>query len=148
MNFENLEINFKNKIIFLDIDGTLIPDGCLDFKNEVIKKIGLLKKENTIFLCTNSHDKIRSSKIADILNLPIVTGDHKKPSKKIINRLNLKDRQDKFLVIGDKILIDGFFAKNIGAQFIKVKRKISGKETIFIKLINFVDDFICWILRK
>ncbi len=147
MEFEKSEFNFKNKIIFLDVDGSLIPDGGLEFNPEVINKVEKLKEKNSVFLCTNSRDRIRNSKIEAILALPIITNRYKKPNHKIIDGLGVGGAQNKFLVIGDKVLIDGLFAKNIGARFIRVKRKISGRESILIRTINFIDDLIWRMLH-
>ena len=66
----------------------------------------------------------------------------------MLAELNLKPRSKELLVIGDKFLTDGLFAKNIGAEFIKAKRKISGQESILIKLINLFDDLLCLLLGK
>lgn len=146
--FEELNLNLEDRTIFLDIDGTLIADNSqLNFKPEVLNKINFLRQKNQIFLCTNSNDKIRSNKIEGALGLPIVTHNHKKPSSKIIKELGLDKENKNLLVIGDKFLTDWLFAKNIGAQFIKVKRKVSGQESILIKLINLADDLV-WKIAK
>lgn len=138
----------KDKIIFLDIDGTLTADdGGLDFSPEVLEKVSLLKQNNRVFLCTNSNDRIKSGKIEATLGLPIVTYDHKKPSSKIIGKLEIGRESKNLLVIGDKFLTDWLFAKNIGADFLKTARKVSGKESLAIKLINFFDDAVWKIME-
>lgn len=142
--FENLPLNKHGEIIFLDVDGTLIADdGGVSFTPETIKKIDELKKTSRVFLCTNSHDRIRNIKIGARLNLPIVSEQYKKPDHRILDGLDLAVA-DKKIVIGDKVLTDSRFAKNIGAEFIKVKRKISGKESFLVKIINLIDDFISY----
>jgi len=138
---------FENKIIFLDIDGTLLPDGNFDFDSSVIRHLEGLKQNNKVFLCTNSGDRIRSSKIETALGLPIVTHNHKKPSLRIIENLGIKKGGGNLLVIGDKFLTDGLFALNIGAEFVKVGRKISGKESLDVKIVNFLDN-ILWQMAK
>lgn len=147
MEFEKLNFDFKNHIVFLDIDGTLVPDGDLVLDSEVVRQVQKLQQKNSVFLCTNSHDKIRKSKIEALLNLSIITHKHKKPSRKIIDGLKINSASNQFLVIGDKWLTDGRFAKNIGAQFIKTKRKVSGQESFSVQLINFLDDLIWRILH-
>lgn len=145
--FEDLPIDKYGQIIFLDIDGTLIADdGGVGFTPEVLNKINELKGVNRVFLCTNSHDRIRNIKIGARLNLPIVSEQYKKPDHRILHGMGLSDG-DKKLVIGDKFLTDGRFAKNIGAEFLKVKRKISGKESLSVKIINLADDISWQILN-
>ena len=79
--------------------------------------------------------------------MPIATYSHKKPSFKILKKLDIGKGSGNLLVIGDKISVDGLFAWNIGAEFIKSGRKISGKESFLVKLINFADDIIWKILK-
>jgi len=146
--FEEINFDLRNRIIFLDIDGTLVPDRGLNFDLSVLRQLEKLKAQNRVFLCTNSNDKIRKAKIERLLDLPIVTHRYKKPGSKMLAELNLKPRSKELLVIGDKFLTDGLFAKNIGAEFIKAKRKISGQESILIKLINLFDDLLCLLLGK
>ncbi len=140
--FEDLNLNFIARTIFLDVDGTLFPDGQLYPSQAVIGKLAELKLNNEVFLCTNSNDIIRNKKIEASLDLRIVTYNHKKPSSKILADAGAKIGGENLLVIGDKFLIDGVFALNIGANFIKIKRKISGKESFFVQLINFLDDIV------
>jgi len=146
--FEEAEFNYLGKrTIFLDIDGTLVPDKSLNFDNAVMRQLEKLKKNNRVFLCTNSNDKIRNNQIEKMLGLFIVTHNHKKPSSKIIRELGIDKENKNLLVIGDKFLTDGLFALNIGAQFIKVKRRLSGKESLIIKLINLTDN-LAWQIAK
>lgn len=145
--FEEINFNLENRIIFLDVDGTLVPDKGLNFDSLVLRQLEKLKQKNRVFLCTNSNDKIRNNKIEALLGLHIVTHGHKKPSSKIMAGLNLKSPPEELLVIGDKFLTDWLFAKNIGGEFIKVRRKISGKESLIIKLINLGDDLV-WHTAK
>ena len=145
--FEELKIDFKGKVVLLDIDGTLLPDdGRYDFEPSVINHVDKLKENNRVFLCTNTNDKIRNTKLAEILKLP-VNRRRKKPNSGILKEFGENLTDQPLVVIGDKFLTDWFFAKNIGAEFIKVKRKISGKESLVIKLINFADD-LAWQIAK
>ncbi len=146
-DFENLDIDSENKLVFLDIDGTIIPDGAApEFSDAVLGKIRQLKAGNQVFLCTNTRDKIRNNKIASLLGLPVAAEQYRKPDHRVLKGLGL-DHSKNRLVIGDKFLTDGLFAWNIGAEFIKVKRKVSGKEVPTIKLIDFIDDLIWQILK-
>ena len=126
--FEELETPWQGAIIFLDIDGTLRPDGVGDMSLEVLKKLAELRVKNEVRLASNKGGKA------------------KKPSKKVADGVNLKNK--KVIVIGDKFLTDGLFAKNIGGEFVKVKRKISGRESFFVKLTYLIDDISYGILWK
>lgn len=145
--FEELNVDFENRVVLLDADGTLVADdGSLDISRPVLDKIAELKRNNTVFLCVNSYDKIRKNKLEEILRLPILNKKYRKPSRKIVSVLE-RSGPHHYLVIGDKFLTDGLFAKNIGGKFIKVRRKISGKESLIIKLINLADD-LAWHTAK
>ncbi len=146
-NFEELNIDFKNQVVLLDADGTLVPDdGSLIISRTVLDKISELKQHNTVFLCINSYDKIRKNKLEEISGLPILNKKYRKPNRKIVSVLE-RSGPHHYVVIGDKFLTDGLFAKNIGGEFIKVKRKISGQESLVIKLINLGDD-LAWHTAK
>jgi predicted HAD superfamily phosphohydrolase YqeG len=136
--FEQLDLDFFGKIVLLDIDGTLVPDGKMDF-GFVLEKIGELKKNNTVYLCTNTRRENRKAQIEKLLGVPFVSSKYKKPSRKIIKDL---DKNKDIVVAGDKFLTDFVFAKRIGADFIWAKRKLSGQERAVIKIINFVDDVL------
>lgn len=143
--FLDLNINFIGRIFLLDVDGTLVEDSGENIEAGVIKKVNELKRSNTVYLCTNSRNKRRNSVIEERLGVKIVNLNHKKPSKKILPEvLTRHDKIDplKLVVIGDKYLTDGVFAKNIGAKFIKVARITNGYEKIHIKLFNIMDDFV------
>ncbi|HBI33700.1 MAG TPA: hypothetical protein DEA43_00285 [Candidatus Moranbacteria bacterium] len=136
-NKQILEIS--NSIIILDIDGTIVSDSEYHIEEDILELISDLKKENTLYLCSNSKDSKRNTKIAEILNVPLINSPHKKPNKAIIDYINNEEKKN-IIVIGDKFLTDGIFSKNINAKFIKVRRISNQKERFIIKLINIIDD--------
>ncbi|MDP4008072.1 MAG: hypothetical protein Q8P68_02665 [Candidatus Peregrinibacteria bacterium] len=163
--FENLDIaGIKDALIFLDIDGTLVADNESHPVDLVLKKIKELEKQNVVWLCSNSWNVMRNERIHGITNLPIIKG-HRKPSKKILDyalregseladankgrsnhKVKKEDLKRQIIVIGDKILTDGFFAYRTDGKFIKVKRKM-GKHRFIVKVYNSVDD-IAYIILK
>ncbi|MDP3935230.1 MAG: HAD hydrolase-like protein [Candidatus Giovannonibacteria bacterium] len=128
--FEELETPWQGAVIFLDIDGTLRPDGVGEMSPEVLNKLAELEAKNEVHLTSNKGNKAR------------------KPSRKAAEGIDLKGK--KTVVIGDKFLTDYLFARNIGAEFVMVKRKISGKESLFVKITYFIDDIISnlWIRKN
>ena len=135
------KINFdkiQDSVIFLDIDGTLTPDNDLQISKQCIKKIEKLKEKNIVYLCTNSRNWYRNERIENLLKTKIINRKYKKPSKKILTDVPSSNKN--LVVIGDKFLTDGIFAKNIKAKFICVKRVKSGQERFFIRIVNFIDD--------
>lgn len=144
--FEDLAINCCNKIIFLDIDGTLLPDSECLLSDRIVEAINTLAKNNEIHLCTNSRNHGRNKKIEKQLHLKIINLEHKKPNFKILQTVCLNSNKQ-FVVIGDKFLTDFLFAKNIKADFLMVRRKLSRKESTKIKFYNTIDD-ICYYLFR
>ncbi|MFA7685202.1 MAG: HAD-IIIA family hydrolase [Candidatus Gracilibacteria bacterium] len=148
--FANLNVDFRDKIVLLDVDGTLIGDSMVNFADDVLEKITEMKKLNIVYLCTNSSDKKRNVVVEENLGVKIINLVNKKPSKKIWQEIAAKHGEinsSKVIVIGDKFLTDGLFAKKICAKFIKVGRVTSGNERIYIKLFNIVDDFAYNIIK-
>jgi len=144
--FSNLDISkLKNYLILLDIDGTLINDDEFNLTEATIKKVVDLKKENKIYLCSNSRNHDRNNKVAHLIGADYLETDLKKPSKKILDLISHTEYKKK-LVIGDKLLTDGLFAKNIKADFIKVSRIRSKNDKIYIRILYWIDDLIARII--
>lgn len=143
--FEDLDVVFCDATIFLDVDGTLLPDGESSLSPEVTEKVRQISKENQVLLCTNKRDRLRWQVLEQALGLPVVTKRHKKPSKSILNEV--EDVGERRIVIGDKFLTDFLFARRIGATFVKTKRKLSGMESLGVKMANLLDDVV-WKLTQ
>lgn len=140
--FHSLDVSkIKNYLIFLDIDGTLTNDGSDEVSKEVFDQIQKLKIDNKIYLCSNKKLFDRDALLADKIGVEKIQTLVKKPSRKLLDFVK-NSKKLSYLVIGDKIFPDYFFAKNINAKFIKVKRIKFKKEKILIKLSYFFDDII------
>lgn len=145
--FKELDVAaWSGKTIIVDIDGTITIDGGLDFDPLVLKKIEAMASANSVFLFSNKQLSARNNIISERLHIPLLKTPFKKPNRKVIN--GLPDRLKKnLLIIGDKILTDGLFAKNIEADFIKVKRLTSKTDNLKTKLIYMFDDITKYFLR-
>ncbi|MDO8594553.1 MAG: hypothetical protein Q7R93_03490 [bacterium] len=143
--FEELSVDFTHTTVFLDVDGTLAPDGSLEFSSEVLQKVRELSGKNQVLLCTNKRDPVRFAKLEALFSLPVVTKRHKKPSRRVLDEAGAIAGER--VVIGDKFLTDELFAKRIKARFIRTRRKLSGNEVFSVKVANVVDD-ITWTLYQ
>lgn len=140
--FKNLDISqLKGNIIFLDIDGTITSDGHHHVEEEVLSKLKILSQNNKLLFCSNKNNCARNQKISGLIGVQCLDGKYKKPSRKILNLVDNKDGAP-LVVIGDKLLTDGLFAKNIGARFIKVKRIFSKEDSFLSKFFYFIDDLL------
>lgn len=131
--------NFKDKTIILDIDGTLTQDGSNKLDERVRTMINLLKKKNRIYLFSNKYNKSRVAQFAEKLQINYLHTLRKKPNKKVFESIP-QNLRHQLVVIGDKFLTDGLLAKNIAAQFIKVKRITSPHDSLWTRLTYIVDD--------
>ncbi len=136
-NLDTLLIN--NKTIIIDIDGTLVADGKEVVEEKNIEIINILLKSNNLFLCSNKNLSLRNRVISEQTNIPILDTPFKKPNKRIIDSIDISYQND-LVVIGDKYITDGIFARRIGADFIKIKRMRSKKESVATKIIYLFDD--------
>lgn len=141
--FSQLDVqNINNRIIFLDIDGTVVADGQSTISLENIQKIGELQKNNEIYFCSNKRNsEERNEMLSRGIKVFCTNSPYKKPNKRILDSVPNPHRL-KLLVIGDKYTTDGLFAKNIQAEFIKVKRIIASQERWWIRLIYLVDNIV------
>jgi predicted HAD superfamily phosphohydrolase YqeG len=151
--FKQMEIYFKElnitgwsgKTIVVDIDGTITTDGGSDVDLLVIKKIQDISVNNSVFLFSNKKLTDRDNEVANKLNVPLLKTSFKKPNKKVIDGIPDHLRKN-LIVIGDKIIIDGLFAKNIGAEFIKVRRLTSKNDSFNTKLTYKLDNFVRYFI--
>lgn len=148
VSFEDIPVNFKNKIVLLDIDGTIVADSLHHMKvlPDTKKKVKELTKYNTVYLCTNKRTKALLSKVEEQLGLKIINTKYKKPNLKILNDIP-KSKHKSVIVIGDKMLTDGIFALLARVPFIPVKRKTDGNERLFVKFVYIADTILYRLLH-
>jgi 4-hydroxybenzoate polyprenyltransferase/predicted HAD superfamily phosphohydrolase YqeG len=132
------------KIIFLDIDGTLVPEGERDVDTQALEILKKLQQNNIVYLCTNGKNAERNTTIEQVLGINIINGGIKKPSKKILRALP-QPVEKPLVVIGDKFLTDGIFAKRLRAEFIKVKRLHGKHDPVSVKAAYVLDDISAFI---
>jgi len=146
-SFKNLNASgLKGYQIFLDIDGTLTDDNKVELSEATLRKIRELEANNQLYLCSNSRNHDRNRKVAELSGVKYIDTDLRKPSKKILELVGQSPFKEK-LVIGDKFLTDGLFAKNIGAEFTKVARIESKNDRLYIKILYWIDDLASKLFR-
>lgn len=135
-NFETISFPLARSLIFLDIDGTLLPDGADELSEKVKRHVEEMKKMHEVRLITNGRNRARAERFAEELGTPLIRGP-RKPFGILPDVEGLPK-----VVVGDKLLTDGLAALRSGAQFIRVDRKISGKESLKVRLICLLDDAV------
>lgn len=136
---EVLKQNLQNYVVLLDIDGVLMADGENTISDEIRGFVIQLKENNDVYLVSNSPHKARCHHSSSTLEIPWVDSPHKKPSTRILKYIDY-DKAKPLIVIGDKILTDGIFAKRIGAEMLMMERRVNEKDNFFIKLTYIIDD--------
>jgi predicted HAD superfamily phosphohydrolase YqeG len=130
----------KGNLIILDIDGTLAADASSNVSGEIIKKVKELNINNEIVLCSNRNNHKRNEAVAAKVGVKYLHTNIRKPRLGILKTLQNPHKKP-LLVIGDKTMTDGWFAKRIGGKFVKVKRISSKRDSLIAKLIHALDDF-------
>lgn len=138
-HFSELSEKLSGHIIFMDIDGTLCSEGGTRPTPPALKKLKQLAKKNEIHLCSNSPSKKRNHGMAKICGIPYLDTAFQKPSKEIASLVSNKKKKP-LLVIGNLYSIDGRFAKNIGARFIKVKTLLGPKDSLPDRTFFWLDE--------
>ena len=147
MLFKDLNTGgLKGYVIFLDIDGTLVDDNTIELSEAAERKVRELENGNQLYLCSNSRNHERNRKVAEMAKVEYIDTDLRKPSKMILELVDHSSYK-KRLVIGDKFLTDGLFAKNIKAEFIKVARLTSENDRFYIKFLYWIDDLASKIIK-
>jgi len=138
---EQHTFGFENSLVILDIDGTLVPDCGRVASAVVVGKVRELKaRHNEVRLCSNSRRgnyAQRLEAIAAQLDVGVCPVVFRKPSTRAISGLDCNGRE--LVVIGDKDLTDGLLARRVGAQFIKVRRKLDPADRLSSRMANVID---------
>ncbi len=137
---------FSGKTIIVDIDGTLGHDGAKTMTQETMAMVARLAGHNKVYLLSNKPLPERNAAFSQLLNIPYLHSPYKKPHRKIAEML-LDGEGEDVVVIGDKYITDGLFAKRINAQFIKVKRITAANEGVKARLAYLIDDSIFAVLH-
>ena len=144
-SFEESIDAIQNATVLLDVDGTLTPDGSWDLSDSVQQTVLRLKERNEVHIVTNSKNKDRIHSFSKTLRVAIAPAGT--PAGKPFPSASRDiPRTRPLVVIGDKLLIDGLFARFIGASFIQVIPKYSGKEPLSLRAVNFVDDVVSYFV--
>ncbi len=143
--FHELNLSeIKGACIILDCDGTLAPHHTGAFSAEAMAQIARLAQNNEVYLCSNCRDQERNNNFARELGTLYLETKHRKPSKKIATHLADK----KILVIGDKWLTDGLFARNIDGRFIKVQSMTASSDSYGVRMQYTIDRLLSPILKR
>lgn len=126
--------------VILDVDNTVMAAGEEHPRKEAVEKVhALLKNKNRVYLCSNFKDHHRNETVAHYLGIPYLRTPYLKPSPKVIEAVPIARP---IVVIGDKFLTDGMFAKNIDSLFIKVRSVISKKEPLYGLISVIIDSIV------
>ncbi len=135
---------FQSGTLLLDIDHTLLPPSVLELGQKGREQILRIKEMGiTILLLSNGGRHVRNRALAQTLGVEYVTSRYKKPNKKIISGLTLRQP---VVVVGDKGLTDGLFALRIKAPFLRVKRHTSPADSFFDTVACIIDDVLSYLL--
>lgn len=138
MFFKDIKIDeLGGDYIVLDLDGTLVSDGGSALGEDEARVLKRLVVSHGVYLLTNKKGE-RASRIAGAHGMAYIAADFKKPDWRIARFLP----QGRAVVVGDKILTDGFFAWVIGARFVKVEPLRSAHESRTVRLLYSIDAFV------
>jgi HAD superfamily phosphatase (TIGR01668 family) len=139
-----LERKLTGYFIFLDIDGTLLPDGDDIVPEEMKRTVRELAEKNTIVLLSNSRRPERAQSVAEQVGLQLIKTRHRKPSKSVLR--DVPEAKHPMLVIGDKVTTDALFARAVGAKCILVKRERSKDDRGWVNTSYRFDDVVGYVL--
>lgn len=137
----------SERVILLDIDGTIAFDESEDVSEKSIGMIRALEKNNKVFLLSNNKNRERIAAIEGVTGLKHLSTQKRKPSRKILKAPELVENK-KILIIGDKYLTDVLFAKRVGVECLKVRRLSAKKDRLFVKCSFWLDDLASFIFGR
>lgn len=131
--------DFRGATVFLDVDGTLVPDGEEEPAPAEARILSVLAREAQVYLIA-SKGYHRVPLIAKKFGGEAVVTGYLKPSKKVI--MGIAVPRWSRVVIGDKVMTDGWFAARIGARFVRVDRLETGEESLMVTCLYAADSVI------
>lgn len=137
--------SLRGYLVFIDIDGTLTVDGGSKVASPIQVWVKNLASVARVHLISNRKDHHRNTRIAQMLGVFYLETGLRKPNPEIFKQIS-GSFAIPCIVIGDKCLTDGLFAKKIGAKFLKVRRMVGPRESIFIRFLYFIDDIAAFIV--
>ncbi|PCH92090.1 hypothetical protein COB80_00630 [Candidatus Kaiserbacteria bacterium] len=141
-----MDRNLENRTIILDIDGVLMADGEKTLSQEIIEYVTTLKLHNDVVIISNNFSDKRCEYTSKTLGVPWINTPYKKPSTRIMKYLKY-DTTKPLIMIGDKVLTDGIFAKRIDAEAIMLTRRTNVDDRTIIVLTYIIDDAFYSLVR-
>jgi HAD superfamily phosphatase (TIGR01668 family) len=121
--------------VFLDLDGTVVPPAREDVSEETRAAVEALSAKNAVWIVSNRRTPGRKDRLASRFGIKVLAAKYRKPDPRL--RGAVAPLPKPYVVIGDRYLTDGLFARLIGARFIQVKR-VTGPHD------GFLDRFLAW----
>ena len=143
--FEELAAEITNSTILLDVDGTLLPDGADILSPLTLDVVRNLARENTVYLVSNGTNRERVERFARECGVSVAPRGVP-AGKPRVRAAEGIPRDKPLVVIGDKVLTDGLFARFLGAHFIMVESHRGGAESPLVKLWYVLDKAVSWFL--
>lgn len=141
------DLNIVDSTILLDIDGVLMADGEDSIRKNILSYVEELLANNDIWIVSNTFDDSRKEHVGKLLNARWVDTHLKKPSKKILDHIE-RDPRKPLVVIGDKLITDGWFAHRIGAQGLIIKDRLVSKHDSLVARVSYMlDDVVSGFLK-
>lgn len=143
--FQDLDEHaFAGALVVLDVDGTLTNDKGDSVSQGVREKLGRLSKVAEVRLFSHGLPE-RTRMLADAHGVHFLESSYRKPSRRVVEGLERQGRR--MVVIGDKMLTDGLFAANIGAEFVPVQRIRHADDGWYARFVYFLDDVASYAMR-
>lgn len=144
--FERAVQDITDSVVLLDVDGTLLPDGSSELEAYTLEQARSLASRNRVYLVSNGSDHRRVERIAVRIGAQVAPSGvpSGKPAISAMKGIVLNGRP--CVVMGDKCLTDGIFARRTGSRFVLIERKRSGQERLSVRLSYWVDSVVSWVL--
>lgn len=145
MKLHELDISsIRDATVFLDVDGTLVSDHHAQPSPEALAAALELKKYNDVYLASNGHYK-RIGEMSKLLDIPALPRLRKPFPHRVLRSIT---RRERTIVIGDKFLTDGLFARVINAEYMPLLPLRGDAETYRAKVAYVVDGMVISLIKS
>lgn len=144
------EARLQDRIVILDVDGTLVGDGEDDMDEDTKQKLTLLSQSAQVYLFSNANRAERLRKLVENTNVHVVVSPHKKPNPRVLDSVPALSNSTR-VVIGDRYLTDGLLAILTHSEFMCTRRVRTHRERLFVRFLYLLDALfgkvVCYVAR-
>src|SRR3989344_6216645 len=138
-----------SRLVIFDLDNTLVVPETIETRQEIVTWLSGVKKNRECLIVSNSRSAMqRKERVEQIFGCPLFYNQTRKPSRRLFQEISGRYEipTADIVVIGDRLLTDGFFAKINGARAVLVA-PLALEPRFFLKIVVSFEKLLLYLLK-